>query len=447
MKKLILGLLAVCLIASVSAQNGSKDYRKATRALGAFNLDPENNKAKLSEAVTEIESALKDSETAAEAKTWQAKGEIYNTIANQIVVATQLGKEDAGAGLPDVEEPAKQAAEAFLKAAELAEKRYETKDAMEGLRNAQTNLSNMGIFAFEAQNYEAAFENFKLVLDAHKVLDENKESSALEEEENYLNQLYITGLAALNAEKEADAEAYFQELYKVQYKKPAIYEALYKIQSAKGDSEENLDKAYAYLEEGRKANPDDVSLLFAEINHFLRIGKLDQLIDKLKKAIEKEPDNVSLYSTLGNVYDNLYQKELDAGNEEKSQEYFAEAKKYYEQAMEKDPTYSDAVYSLGALYYNRAAAMTQELNKYADDYSKEGLKKYDELKKSIFSEFDKALPYFKKAESLNPNDANTLIALKEIYARKDDLKMSNEFKERLEKVQGGGSNDAPYFNE
>jgi len=444
MKKLILGLLAVCLVVSVSAQDGKKAYKKATRALGAFNLDPKNSKAKLQEAVDEITIALEDSETAAEAKTWQAKGEIYNTVANQIVVGKQLGSDTEG--LPEVENPAKQAAMAFMKANELAEKRYETKDALKGIRNAQTNLSNMGIYKFEAQDYAGAFTNFELVLDAHKVLQENNEESALDKEEDYRNQLYITGLAALNANQAENAEEYFVELYKVQYDKPAIYEALYKIQANKGDSEENLDEAYKYLEEGRKANPDDVSLLFAEINHFLKIGKLDQLIDKLKTAIAKEPENVSLYSTLGNVYDNLYQKEVEAENTEKADEYFNEAKSYYEQALEVDPKYVDAVYSIGALYYNRAAAMTQELNKYADDYSKEGLKKYEELKKKIFAEFDKALPYFKKAEALNPNDMNTLIALKEIYARKDNLELSNEFKTRLEKIQAGESNDSSYFD-
>jgi tetratricopeptide (TPR) repeat protein len=443
MKRLILGLLAVCLITAVSAQDGVKAYKKATRALGAFNLDPNNNTAKLQEAVDQITIAVADSEAKAMAKTWQAKGEIYNAIANQTVVGTQLGSDIST--LPKVDEPAIQAAEAFMKAKELAEKKYEIKDAMKGLSAAQGNLSNMGIFRFDEQNYSSAFTHFKLVLDAHTLLKENKEDSALDAEDNYNNQLYITGLAALNANQEGEAESYFKELYDIKYDKPAIYEALYKIQAAKDDSEANQDAAYAYLEEGRKTNPDDVSLLFAEINHFLKNNKLDQLIGKLETAIEKEPDNTSLYSTLGNVYDNLYQTELSNGNEEKSNEYFDNALSYYKQALDRDPNYVDAVYSIGALYYNRAASMTQELNTLADDYSKEGLKKYEAVKAKIFAEFDLALPYFQKAESLSPNDLNTLIALKEIYARKDDLPLSNEFKTRIDKVQAGESND-PYFD-
>ncbi|HMQ50016.1 MAG TPA: tetratricopeptide repeat protein [Saprospiraceae bacterium] len=437
MKKLLFGILSLFLVASLSAQDGKKAYRKATTALGAFYLDQINNKGKLQEAYDAINEALADAEVAAEAKSWVSKGEIYNEISNQMVLARQLGS--GNEGLPAVENPAIEAAEALTKAYNMAEKKYEKSDALKALRVTQGNLSNLGIFAYEDQNFDAAYANFDQVIKSHTLMKEGKEASALDVEDDYNNQLYITGLAALNAGKVAEATAYFQQLYDIKYDKPAIYEALYKAKM-EGDAA----NAYTYLEEGRKRYPDDVSLLFAEINHFLRENKLDELIGKIQKAIEKEPDNVSLYSTLGNVYDNLYQKELSAGNEAAAQGHFDNAMKYYNSAIEKDPKYADALYSLGALFYNKAAVMTTQLNKLADDYSKEGIKKYEALKASIFLEFDKALPYFQKAEALAPNDVNTLIALKEIYARKDDLEKSNEFKTRLDNAQNGIENK-PYF--
>jgi hypothetical protein len=58
--------------------------------------------------------------------------------------------------------------------------------------------------------------------------------------------------------------------------------------------------------------------------------------------------------------------------------------------------------------------------------------------------FDQALPYFQKAESLDPNDTNTLIALNEIYARKED-ELSLEFKKRLDTVRSGGKNASSHF--
>ena len=165
----------------------------------------------------------------------------------------------------------------------------------------------------------------------------------------------------------------------------------------------------------------------------------------MKAAIEKEPDNKSLYLTLGNVYDNLFQKSSEAKDATKSEEYIQSALDYYGKAMEKDPEYMDATYSIGALYYNRAAAYTQEMNKLADDYSKPGIAKYNAMKEQVDKEFEKALPYFQQAERMDPNDLNTLIALKEIYARKNQLNVSNEFKARLEKVQAGQKNDSSYF--
>ena len=439
MKKLILGLMAILLITAAYAQDGKKALREANKAFGAYNLDPTGNKAKLTEAVEQINLALEDPEIAKDPSAWASKGEIYNEIANQIVAVRQLGMGSLDE-LPKVKHPAQEAAEAYIKSYELADKKWQTKDALKGFQIAQGNLSNMGIFLYEDQDYKGAFEDFKMAVTLHEKLKKEGEKSSLDAEDDYNNQLYITGLAALNGGQPEAAAEYFRKLYEMKYDKAAIYEALYKIEADK-----DIEAAYKYLEEGRKLFPDDVSLLFAEINHFLRINKLDELIGKLEMAIQKEPDNVSLYSTLGNVYDNLQQREMKDGNEEKAQEYFDKALKYYNQAVEKDPEYSDAVYSIGALYYNRAASMTQELNKYADDYSKEGLKKYEDLKDKIFKEFDKALPYFQKAEALNPSDMNTLIALKEIYARKDDLEMSNEFKERLEKVQNGEAIEASYF--
>jgi tetratricopeptide (TPR) repeat protein len=227
----------------------------------------------------------------------------------------------------------------------------------------------------------------------------------------------------------------------VKFSKASIYEALYQI-----ESEKDVNAAYVYLEEGRKLFPDETSLLFVDINHHLKIGKLDVLIDKLKAAIAKEPNNVSLYTVLGSVYDNLYQKTAET-DKAKAEEYFNSSLDYYNQAVAKDPKNVDAVYSIGALYYNAAAVITQKMTALENDYSKEGLKKYKEMRDQVFAQFDKALPFFKKAESLDPNDSNTLIALKEIFAKKNDLTTSTEFKKRLETVQGGGKNAKSYFNE
>ena len=105
------------------------------------------------------------------------------------------------------------------------------------------------------------------------------------------------------------------------------------------------------------------------------------------------------------------------------------------------------IYGLGAMIYNRGALMSQELEELGDDFSKEGQKKYDALKTEVDAEFAKALPYFQKAEMADPGDVNTLIALKEMYARDSQYEVSGEFKKRIETIQGGGKVDTSYFKE
>ena len=189
----------------------------------------------------------------------------------------------------------------------------------------------------------------------------------------------------------------------------------------------------------------DAEALFAEINAYLKEGKLDELVGPLKQAISLEPTNVSLYITLGSVYDKLFQRELQRRNEAKATEYFEEAKKYYLEATAQDPENFDATYSLGALFYNKAAARTSELSSLSEDFSSAGLKEFERRKKVIRGLFDQALPYFQKAESLDPSDFMTLIALSEIYARKDDETLAAEFRKRLDTVKRGGKNNASYF--
>lgn len=457
MKKLIFGFLAFVMISfSVQAQEDpARAVKKAGTALKAFQLDPAANLDKLHEAVDLISIGASDAEVGAEVLTLQTMGDVMNAVANQIVNIryTKIGSMEE---LPQVENPAIRSFKAYEEALSKASKKFHTKDALAGIRAVQGNLNNLGIYAYEDGSFETAYRNFNGVISAHRILSEKKEESMLDSEETVNEQYYITGLAALNANKLDAAAPLFKRLKESGSEKPAIYEALYKIDAAdalnpdtelsKEEQTALLEKAYMNLEEGRTRYPDDVSILFAEINHFLRINKLDVLITKLEAALEKEPDNITLYTTMGNVYDNLYQIEASEGTPEKAQEYFDNSLKYYNQALEKDPTFTDATYSIGALYFNRAAKLTEGLAALEDDYTKEGQRKYDALQGQIAAEFSSALPYFIEVEKEKPTDLNTLIALKEIYARTNDLTLSNEFKTRLEAVQAGESVESYFKN-
>lgn len=466
MKKLLFVFLSLCLaVGATVAQDlentikeAGKTAKDAEKALNIFALD-NSKKDKLAEAVENVKAAseavediTKDQLMGAFEKSkqaekamgdlsdiWAVAGQVFQQVANQIVTATQMGLDMSD--IPQERHPALQSAKAYEKALDFAQKKFQTKAAVDGLQVAQGALNNMATLAFEQEkDFPKAYLNFNEVLVAHDLIKANGGTSLLDADGAINDQMYYTGLAALSANMINQVSDMFQKLYDAEYDNPFIFEAMYRVHK-----DADMDKAYGYLEAGRKKYPEDTGLLFAEINHFLQQGQLDQLIDKLKTAIEREPDNVSLYATLGNVFDQLYQKEAKEGDKAKAMEYFDNALDYFNRALEKDETFFDAIYSIGALHYNNAAILVTELQAMEDDYSKEGIKKYEAKKAEIFQKFDDALPFFQRCEKLNPNDVNTLIALREIYARKDDLDTSNIFKERLEKVQNGGKNESSYF--
>lgn len=437
MKK-ILFAFAACLLSFgiVSAQ--SAELKAAAKAYDAFVLNQDNEK--LATAVENINVVMAGEIT--DPTAYMEAGDIYGAVMNQITVikSTQLGDL---ASIPNVEQPAVKAANAYLMAFEKFEKKGKKRSAVNKLAALQGNLENAAIFAIQESDFANAYDNFSKSIEVHDFLKAQGKESYLDGENRLTEDKYYAGYSALKIENYEAAEALYQELIDANYEEANLYDGMYRIYMNKGDKAQAL----AFLEQGRAAYPDDTQLLFTEINYYLGEKKLDVLIGKLEAAIEKEPDNPSLYATLGSVNENLFEAARDAGEEEKAQKYFDDAKSYYEQALEKKPDFASAIYSIGALYFNRGAAMTQQQQKLSEDLSREGQKKYEALGVSIQEEFNAALPYFKRAEQLDPNDTNILIALKEIFARQNEFELSNEFKARYETVAGGGTVESYFANE
>lgn len=436
---LLIGVVMLLFAGGAWSQDGKKAFKVAQKSLNQYNLDTQDF-SKLAEAKEAIDVTLQDKDLQSESKAWQLMGDIYNEIVTQYVVSyrTSLGTIDSAL----VEgNPALTASQAYRKALDYAKKKYEVRDALRGLFAMQGNLSNFGLFRYEDGQFLTAHNCFREILAVHEILKANGEESMMDDEEVLNNQIFITGLAALNADRPAIARPYFEQLYEKYYDKPAVYEALYQIVSGM----ENPEAAYPILEAGRRRYPNNVSLLFADINHYLKVDKMEELIGKLEEAIRAEPQNVSLFFTLGSVYDNLYQKVSESSDTLLVQRYFEQALNYYHQALGINADYFDAIYSIGVLYYNRAALITVEMNALSDDYSQEALQQYDALKEKVFEQFDRALPYFKRCETLDPDHINTLVALAEIFDKKNNITLAEEFRRRLEQVQNGEKIESSFF--
>ena len=440
MKKVLFALLGFILTigAAQAQEDGVKVAKSAGKALTSYNIDPLGNSAKLSEAKDKIEQALKTPEAQALGSAWQTKGEVYNTMLQKDLARRLVDPKAPLTGDND----ALVAFDAYKKAYELGVKKYEKTDAVKGMTEVEAHLINIGVTKYEAKEFEKAFLSFRASIECHDILKENNLKSVLDDSKQLDDQTYFTGLIASLAGRCKDGVPFYERLYKKGTDNPAVYEGIFNCKMEMGDEA----GANAILTEGRKKFPEDPALLFAEINSYLKAGRLGELTGRLEQAIKQEPENVGLYVTLGNVYDNLYQGATKDKDEAKAKEYFEQARDNYSKGLAKNPNHVDANYSLGALYYNKAAVRTQDMNALPEDFSSAGLKKMESMRNEIMALFDQALPYFQKAESVDPNDTNTLIALNEIYARKDDEEMSKEFKKRLEVIRGGGKNAESHFH-
>ena len=427
MKKSLFALVALLFTFGTAGaqEDGVQIAKSAGRALAAYAIDPANNRAKLEEAKQKIDQALQTPEAQALVSAWQTKGEIYSTIYEKDLVQKQFNPNAKMSGDND----ALEAYKGYAKALELATKKFEKTDALKGLTSVQSGLINNGIFKYEAREYFKAYESTLAAVQCHDLLVANAQKSMISDTD-LPDRIYFAGYCAMLANRYMEALHAFQGIPQHGYEmKEEVYEAMVTCKTELGDAA----GARAVLAEGRRKYPDNAGLLFIEINQYLKEGRLDELTESLTTVIKKEPNNASLYVTLGRVYEGLQQRERDAQNTEKAREYYQLALENYSEATRKDPGSIDAYYQLGLVYYNQAALITTESGDTDQERNRE-----------VMALFDQALPNFQKAESIDANDLNTLTALAEIYARKEDP-LAAEFQKRLNRVKNGGKNTASYF--
>jgi len=406
----------------VHAQDAEKDAKAADKALSRYYMN-NNDMAKLAEAKSAIDKAFTAGASSAEA--YMTRGEIYAQYGNADALMKQL---NPNSPLKQPEAPLI-AYDSYVNAFNKFDKQRDKTKVLEKLAEVLNSLNNAGSEALSAQDFEKSFQNFNGMLNILNLYKTAGMKSPLQKEEDNNNVIYITALTAFNSNHIDEATKLYNLAYDSGFKTAGIYDGLYRVYE-----KTDLAKASAFLSEGRKAFPDDNNLLFSQINLSLKQGKLDALIGDLKMAMEKEPENVSVINTMANVYDQLYQSAKEKNDTVKATEYQNNALKYYNEALKKDPKNSLALYSIGTIYYNQAAEYIKKMNELDNDLSSAGLKKYAFFKDKTDGAFDKALPYFLQAEVADPTDKNTLIALKEIYARKDQLDKSKEYKLKLEKL-------------
>lgn len=350
----------------------------------------------LDKAKTAIDAAAQNDDTKNSPKMWLYRAQTY--------MAIMESKEDKYKNLdPDA---AEKAFTAVVNCFKTDKDKVYYDDAKGMLMPASVRLYNRSIEAFGAKEYDnairyttALFEGLPFDKD-----DAMKHQNITADKLNY--QLFSIAYSAKNFTL---AKEYLQKLIDVKYKDPNIYLNMAGIYENEGNAEKQL----SYIEQGRNLFDDNVDLITAELNYYIKQNKIDVLLDKVSKAIEAAPDNEILHYTQGNIYQG--KNELD------------KAEAAYKKAIELKPDYGDANYNLGKLYLDRGI----NYNNTANNLPPKESKKAQELSDKGKGEFVKAIPYLEKAHSDNPKDGNVTKALLQLYVTTGDNDKYAKLKEEM----------------
>lgn len=340
----------------------------------------------LDQAKKEINNACLNEKTLGKAKTWYYKGLIYEDISSNAKFSSSE---------PKALETSYNAYKKALEIETSGEFVDLSKKRLDGLWGVALNS---GIKKYQEEKYKEALSDYEMAINIKP-----KDTTA-----------YV--YAAYSAEADNDyksAERYYNALKGLNYRNEGMYKTLAYIAK---DIEKNNDKALQILSEGRKYYPKDKDMMIEELNIYINTGRTKEAMSKMESAVNADPKNKMLHYNLGVLHD-------QAGAPDK-------AIGCYQKALEVDANYFDANYNLGAVYFNQAAEKLSVANKMDfGTYQKEGKKVEDEAK----GLFNKALPFFEKAHSLEPKNMETMESLKTIYAK---LGRSEDSMKIIEKMEG-----------
>lgn len=420
MKKFVLIAAGLCIGVAAIAQKSQ--IRTAKNYLGEKKFD----KAKAA-----IEEAVANSDTKDDPYAWHVRGTIYLAMQQEPANADKELFNEAG--------------KSFKKVVQLKSD-YEKEDVNNKLFAITIYNYNAALGAFDKQNFDDAFRYFGEIGDIY-ALEGGKRFSKNKAMDTIAHQSALyQGYSAYYANKYDEALPFLLNAKTDPIvKAPNVYLMLADIYEAKND-QANLT---ATLDEARKEYPNDKTLVNRELNVFIKSGKSDLLVAKLEEAIKLDPTNAELLFTLGIAYDNMANpkdaKGADLPKPANYAEVFTKAEQAYLNTLKVSADKADFNYNLGALYFNRAVLVNEQMNAITGTSAAE-LKKYDGLKAERDDWFTKALPYLEKtvatldpqATSLKGDDKNTymgaIIAAKEIYAKQNKLEKATEFKKKLEAV-------------
>ncbi len=377
---------------------------------GAFT---DMRKGYLDKAKSQIDAACLHEDTKGDAKTWCYKALIYSQIGGS-------EKEKYRNLAPDWAEQSYSAA--------LECQRLDTKKEFESLVNQVLNFVaqeyyNQAYEAYNGMKYSKAIEFAE-----KSIVGFNKSGNS-----NYAQDaMLIAGVCSLATRDTVNTLKHFNQMVMGKTDNNYVYSTLFRIHKEKNDRANAMKVAKTY-----------VSNCKTDYYAYLMLAEGYLLFNNVEKS--KEQINTALRMTKDSVV--LYPKVLvlAAGVLERSGDYDGAIAKYNE-SLRLKPNQFEANFSLGSMYYNRAADKINAANA-IDPFDDSKTGQYEKLNKEAQELFRQSIPYLEKAVAyidgltdanekayLRANLYNALSALEITYTRFDMLKEAQAIQVRREQL-------------
>ncbi len=416
MKKAVMILAALALSLNSMAQDTY--VTSAGVALQSKNYD---------EAKEDIDKAMGNSETKEKPKALFVKAQIYYSLQN-------VDKYKAA-------NPFKEATASLFKLIELKPE-YEKSTVDQLLGIAAFLYYNDGATAYNNKNLDQATESMKIVL---KIRDMKRFDKLTATQQKTVDTIAAEAMQTLanSAYYQMKYEEAVPMLTKVKNnpitKKSNIYECLVDALEKLNKKDEEL----AAIQEGRKEFPDDVFIRNKELNYYISAGKDDEIVKKLEDAAAKDPNNAEIQFNIATTYLGMASPK-DGKKPANSADYYTKSEDAYQKALKLAPENPSFNYNFGALYFNQATDVNNQMNAITGSTDAD-MKKYDNLKAQRDGFFAKASPYFEKANSVYGSQKdlkadekntykNTLKALMDIYSRLSKMDKYGEVKKKYDSL-------------
>jgi len=349
----------------------------------AYNANKQGDFAKAAEY---IEKAINDPKAATKEKTWRYRGDIYLSIA---------AKPELTAQFPNA---VQLCMESYFKSMEIDTKKEWIQENTAGLSSLQAMVLESAANQYGGNDFCGASGSFAVarsISERFKIVD----SVAI----------YNGAYCAERCGKLEDALAGYQESARIGYNVPGVYGSIVELYNKMGKKEE----AVKTLSEARAKYPKDSDLLRAEVNVYLTEQKYDQALGLLKDLTAQDPSNEMIWFVLGVTYEKLGK--------------VSEQEAAYLKALEINPKYFDALFNLGATYYNQGVEKYKECDKIPPREAAN----YDACVKDANTIFAKSIGYFETGYNERPTDKDIINALKEAYVRVGNMEGKKKMEEAL----------------